>query len=49
MMDLKDKLSKLPSNEKDLAELIEKIARGCESALSKLYDLTISQVYGLAL
>lgn len=48
-MDLKDKLSKLPSNEKDLAELIEKIARGCESALSKLYDLTISQVYGLAL
>lgn len=49
MTDLKDKLSKLPSSEKDLAKLIEKIARGCESALSKLYDLTISQVYGLAL
>ncbi len=49
MTDLKDKLSKLPSNEKDLAELIDKIARGCESALSKFYDLTVSRVYGLAL
>ncbi len=49
MTKLKDKLSKLPSNEKDLAELIEKIARGCESALSKFYDRTVSRVYGLAL
>lgn len=35
--------------ENELAELISKIARECESALGKLYDLTISQVYGLAL
>lgn len=49
MTDLKHKLKKLPSSEKELAELIDKIARGCESALKKFYDLTVSQVYGLAL
>lgn len=49
MTDLKNKLKNLPSSEKELAELIEKIARGCESALNKFYDLTVSQVYGLAL
>lgn len=49
MTDLKDKLKKLPSSEKELAELIDKISRGCESALNKLYDLTVAQVYGLAL
>lgn len=36
------------SAERELAELIAKIARECESALGKLYDLTITQVYGLA-
>ena len=49
MTKLKEKLSKLPSSEKELAGLIDKISRGCESALKKFYDLTISQVYGLAL
>ncbi|MEX1000160.1 MAG: sigma-70 family RNA polymerase sigma factor [Thermodesulfobacteriota bacterium] len=38
----------LSDAERDLAMLISKIARGCESALKKLYDNTISQVYGLA-
>lgn len=37
------------SAQSELAELITKIAKECESALGKLYDLTISQVYGLAL
>jgi len=38
----------LSDAERDLAMLISKIAKGCESALKKLYDNTISQVYGLA-
>ena len=45
---LPEKLSKFPKDEKDLAELIAKIAKGCESALREFYDLTISRVYGLA-
>lgn len=40
------RLSKI---EQELSELLSKIARGCESALGKLYDRTIAQVYGLAL
>jgi RNA polymerase sigma-70 factor (ECF subfamily) len=39
---------RLPQLEQELAELLSKIARGCESALGRLYDKTISQVYGLA-
>lgn len=38
----------LSDAERNLAMLISKIAKGCESALKKLYDNTISQVYGLA-
>lgn len=49
MTNPKKKKSKFPEGEKDLAELIGKIAKGCESALTKFYDLTISRVYGLAL
>lgn len=48
MGEREEKLSKLSEAERDLAILISKIARGCESALKKLYDNTISQVYGLA-
>lgn len=48
MDEREEKLSKLSEAERDLAMLISKIARGCESALKKLYDNTISQVYGLA-
>ena len=48
MADMEDKLKKLSDHERDLAELISKIGRGCESALKKLYDNTIGQVYGLA-
>lgn len=45
----KEKKSRtLSDTERDLALLISKIAKGCESALKKLYDNTISQVYGLA-
>ena len=39
----------LPEIERELRELLRKIARGCESAFGKLYDRTIAQVYGLAL
>lgn len=35
--------------ERELRDLINKISRGCESALGRLYDRMISQVYGLAL
>lgn len=42
------KSQNLSDAERDLAMLISKIAKGCESALKKLYDNTISQVYGLA-
>jgi len=42
------KTKKLSDHERDLAMLISKIAKGCESALKKLYDHTIAQVYGLA-
>jgi RNA polymerase sigma-70 factor (ECF subfamily) len=49
MTNPKKKKPKFPEDEKDLAELIGKIAKGCESALTKFYDLTISRVYGLAL
>jgi len=45
---LSDK-SKLSESEQHLAALISKIAKGCESALSRLYDNTISLVYGLSL
>ena len=48
MADSEKKLTKLSDHERDLAMLISKIAKGCESALKKLYDTTISQVYGLA-
>lgn len=48
MDESKENLSKLSEAERDLAMLISKIARGCESALKKLYANTISQVYGLA-
>ena len=48
MTNLPEKLSKFPKDEKDLAELIAKIAKGCESAFREFYDLTISKVYGLA-
>jgi len=41
--------SRLPDIEHELRELISKISRGCESALGKLYDRMISQVFGLAL
>jgi RNA polymerase sigma-70 factor (ECF subfamily) len=41
--------ARLSEIERELGELIAKIARGCESALGKLYDRMISQVYGLAL
>ncbi|MEM7009805.1 MAG: sigma-70 family RNA polymerase sigma factor [Thermodesulfobacteriota bacterium] len=43
-----EKTKKTSEHEQSLAELIDKIARGCESALKKLYDTTITQVYGLA-
>jgi RNA polymerase sigma-70 factor (ECF subfamily) len=39
----------IPEYERELKELLSKIARGCESALGRLYDRTIAQVYGLAL
>jgi RNA polymerase sigma-70 factor (ECF subfamily) len=48
MVDGGEKTKKLSDHERDLAMLISKIAKGCESALKKLYDTTISQVYGLA-
>ena len=48
MGETEERLSKFSEAERDLALLISKIARGCESALKKLYDNTISQVYGLA-
>jgi RNA polymerase sigma-70 factor, ECF subfamily len=41
--------TRLPDIEHELRELISKISRGCESALGKLYDRMISQVFGLAL
>ena len=41
--------TRIPDLERELRELISKISRGCESALGKLYDRMISQVYGLAL
>jgi len=45
----REKKSRTSSDaERNLAMLISKIAKGCESALKKLYDNTISQVYGLA-
>ena len=43
-----ERTKKLSEREHDLAILISKIAKGCESALKKLYDNTIAQVYGLA-
>ena len=43
-----EKTKKLSDHERDLAVLISKIAKECESALKKLYDITIMQVYGLA-
>jgi len=48
MADIERKLEKLSDHERELAMLISKIAKGCESALKKLYDTTISQVYSLA-
>jgi len=48
MANSEEKLTELSDYERDLAMLISKIAKGCESALKKLYDTTISQVYGLA-
>ena len=48
MADREDKSGKLTEHERDLAMLISKIAKRCESALKKLYDNTIGQVYGLA-
>jgi len=48
MGEREEKLQELSDAERDLAVLISKIAKGCESALKKLYDNTISQVYGLA-
>lgn len=41
--------TRIPDIEHELRELINKISRGCESALAKLYDRMISQVFGLAL
>jgi RNA polymerase sigma-70 factor, ECF subfamily len=41
--------TRLPDIEHELRELISKISRGCESALGKLYDRMISQIFGLAL
>jgi len=41
--------TRIPDIEHELKELIRKISRGCESALGKLYDRMISQVFGLAL
>ena len=41
--------TRIPDIEHELRELINKISRGCESALGKLYDRMISQVFGLAL
>ncbi len=41
--------ARMTENEQELSELLRKIAKECESALGKLYDLTIAQVYGLAL
>ena len=43
-----ERTKKLSDREQSLAILIDKIARGCESALKNLYDNTIAQVYGLA-
>lgn len=48
MADGEKKQKKLSDHERDLAILIAKIAKECESALKKLYDITITQVYGLA-
>jgi RNA polymerase sigma-70 factor (ECF subfamily) len=48
MANREEKLTKFSEHERGLAMLISKIAKGCESALKKLYDTTISQVYGLA-
>lgn len=44
-----DKRSSFSDRERELAELLSKIARKCESALNRVYELTISHVYGLAL
>jgi len=41
--------TRIPDIEHELRELINKISRGCESALGKLYDRMIAQVFGLAL
>lgn len=48
MADGGEKTKKLTDRERDLSILISKIAKGCESALKKLYDNTIAQIYGLA-
>lgn len=48
MDEREQKQSKLSDGERELAMLISRIARGCESALKKLYDITITQIYGLA-
>lgn len=48
MADGGEKTKKLSDRERDLSILISKIAKGCESALKKLYDNTIAQIYGLA-
>jgi len=48
MADGGEKIKKLSDRERDLSILISKIAKGCESALKKLYDNTIAQIYGLA-
>ena len=39
--------SEKSDNNKEIAGLISKISRGCESALSALYDKTSALVYGL--
>ena len=48
MDEREEKLSNLSEAERNLAILITKIAKGCESALKKLYNSTITQIYGLA-
>lgn len=48
MSDSEDVKARAAEYEGELTELLRKIAKECESALGKLYDLTIAQVYGLA-
>jgi RNA polymerase sigma-70 factor (ECF subfamily) len=48
MSDSEDAKAPMADYERELTELLRKIAKECESALGKLYDLTIGQVYGLA-